>query len=261
VARPGAPQYGGHELVWQDEFDVEGAPDPANWSFETGFVRNEEAQWYQPQNASVRSGFLIIEGRRERVPNPNYRAGSGDWKTSRQFAEYTSASLHSRGKQSFRFGRLELRARFPAYTGLWPAWWMLGNDGEWPSNGEVDILEFYGGALHANFVVGTNTRWQGNWDAVATPLSALGDADWDVRFHLYRMDWDDQRIVLSVDGQELNTLALAELRNPDGRSPFLDPAYTLLNLAIGGMAGGDPSNVPFPVRYEVDFVRVYRRNE
>lgn len=260
-ARAAVPEYDGYRLVWQDEFDVDGAPDPANWSFETGFVRNEEAQWYQPQNASVRAGFLIIEGRRERVPNPNYRAGSNDWKTSRQFAEHTSASLHTRGKQSFRFGRLELRARFPAYDGLWPAWWMLGNDGEWPSNGEIDILEYYGGALHANFVVGTTTRWEGNWDAVATPLSALGDADWDARFHLYRMDWDEQRIVLSVDGRELNSLNVSELRNPDGRSPFLNPAHMLLNLAIGGMAGGDPRGVPFPVRYEVDFVRVYQRAE
>jgi len=257
-ARGSAPTYDGYDLVWTDEFDVEGAPNPANWSFENGFVRNEEAQWYQADNASVRSGFLIIEGRRERLPNPNYRAGSGDWKTNREFAEYTSSSLHSRSKQSFRFGRLEMRARFPAYPGLWPAWWMLGNTGEWPSNGEVDILEFYQGALHANFVAGTNTRWEGNWDAVSTPLSALGDADWDARFHVYRMDWNEQQIVLAVDGRELNSLDLAQLRNPDGQSPFVNPAYTLLNLALGGV-GGDPSGVAFPVHYEVDYVRVFQQ--
>lgn len=256
-ARAKAPVYDGYDLAWADEFDVDGAPNPNNWSFENGFVRNEEAQWYQPDNARVQGGFLVIEGRRERVPNPNYRAGSGDWKTNRPFAEYTSSSLHSRGKQSFRFGRLEMRARFPAYTGLWPAWWMLGNDGEWPSNGEIDILEFYQGALHANFVAGTNTRYEGNWDAIATPLASLGDADWDARFHVYRMDWNDQRIVLAVDGKELNSVELAQLRNPDGQSPFLNPEYTLLNLALGGV-GGDPSGVAFPVHYEVDYVRVYQ---
>jgi len=256
-APAGPPSDPGYRLVWADEFDVEGAPNPDNWSFETGFVRNEEAQWYQAENASVRAGFLIIEGRRESLPNPNYRVGSADWKTNRQFTEFTSASLHSRGKQSFRFGRLEMRGRFPAYVGLWPAWWLLGNDGEWPSNGEVDILEYYQGALHANFVAGTTTRWEGNWDAIATPLGELGDADWDARFHVYRMDWTDTAIVLSVDGRELNRLDLAQLRNPDGRSPFLNPAYTLLNLAIGGPTGGDPSAVPFPVRYEVDYVRVF----
>jgi len=255
---PAAPSYPGYRLAWADEFDVEGAPDPDNWSFENGFVRNEEAQWYQSDNASVRSGFLVIEGRRERVANPNYRAGSGDWKTNRQYAEYTSSSLHSRGKQSFRFGRLEMRGRFPAHTGLWPAWWTLGNSGEWPWNGEVDILEFYTGSLHANFVVGTDTQWVGNWDAVATPLSALGDGDWDARFHVYRMDWDATRISLSVDGQALNTLNLADLRNPDGQSPFVNPAYTLLNLAIGGQAGGDPAAIPFPVHYEIDYVRVFQ---
>lgn len=257
--RPAVPEYPGYRLVWADEFDGEGAPDPSNWSFENGFVRNEEAQWYQPDNASTRSGFLVIEGRRERKPNPAYRAGSGDWKTNREQIEYTSSSLHSRGKRSFRFGRLEMRGRFPAYQGLWPAWWTLGNDGEWPWNGEVDILEFYDGALHANFVVGTDTRWVGNWDAVATPLGELGAADWDASFHVYRMEWDEQTIVLSVDGRELNRMDLADLRNPDGQSPFDDPAYMLLNLAMGGQAAGDPSNVPFPVRYEVDYVRVYQR--
>jgi beta-glucanase (GH16 family) len=258
-ARLPVPEYPGYRLAWADEFDVDGAPNPANWSFENGFVRNEEAQWYQADNASVRAGFLVIEGRRERVPNPNYRAGSGDWKTNRQFAEYTSSSLHSRGKQSFRFGRLEMRGRFPAYQGLWPAWWTLGNDGEWPWNGEVDILEFYAGSLHANFVVGTNTQWEGNWDAIATPLSALGGADWDAGFHVYRMEWDETTIVLSVDGRELNSMNVAALRNPDGQSPFVNPAYTLLNLAIGGQAGGNPAAVPFPVRYEVDYVRVYQK--
>jgi hypothetical protein len=259
--RPTVPAYDGFELAWQDEFEVDGVPNPANWGFENGFVRNEEDQWYQRDNASVGAGFLVIEGRRERVPNPNYRAGSTDWKSSRQFAEYTSASLNSRGKQSFRFGRMEMRARFPAYNGLWPAWWMLGNNGEWPANGEIDILEFYNGSLHANFVVGTTTRYQGNWDAIATPLASLGDGDWDARFHVYRMDWDEQRITLAVDGQELNALDLSALRNPDGQSPFLNPAYTLLNLAIGGQAGGDPAAVPFPVHYEVDYVRVYSRTD
>jgi beta-glucanase (GH16 family) len=255
--RAAPPTYDGYQLIWADEFDGEGSPDPAAWSFENGFVRNEEAQWYQADNATRRSGFLIIEGRRERLPNPSYRAGSGDWKQSRQFAEYTSSSLHTRGKQSFRFGRLELRARFPAYNGLWPAWWTLGNNGEWPSNGEVDILEFYQGALHANFVAGTTTRYEGNWDAVATQLSALGDADWDARFHVYRMDWDAQKISLYVDGRLLNDMNLSELRNPDGQSPFDDAHYMLLNLAIGGQAGGDPNTVPFPVRYEIDWVRAY----
>jgi beta-glucanase (GH16 family) len=152
-----------------------------------------------------------------------------------------------------------MRARFPAYNGLWPAWWTLGNDGEWPWNGEVDILEFYQGSLHANFVVGTNTQWEGNWDAVSTALSSFGVDDWDASFHVYRMDWDDQQISLYVDSQKLNDMALADLRNPDDTSPFMQQHYMLINLAIGGQAGGDPSAVPFPAHYEVDWVRVYQQ--
>ncbi len=256
--RPEVTEYPGYELVWSDEFEQSGRPNPEHWSYESGFVRNEEAQWYQEDNATVQAGFLIIEGRRERVSNPNYQAGSSDWKRNRQYAEYTASSLHSRGKASWQYGRLEMRGRFPAHNGLWPAWWTLGLEGEWPWNGEVDILEFYQGALHANFVVGTNTQWEGNWDTVSTNLSSFGVEDWDEGFHVYRMDWDDEQISLYVDGQKLNDMSLDGLRNPDGSSPFMQPHYMLLNLAIGGQAGGDPSAVPFPVHYEVDWVRVYQ---
>ena len=83
-------------------FNVDGAPNPANWRFEQGFQRNEEAQWYQPDNAGVLGGVLIIEARRERKANPNYQAGSSDWKTNRQYAEYTSTSMHTSGLHSWR---------------------------------------------------------------------------------------------------------------------------------------------------------------
>src|SRR5512143_3461223 len=84
-------------LVWSDEFDREGRPDPRNWTFERGFVRHEEAQYYQPENARVENGLLVIEARRERRPNDAFAAGSADWRTSRPAAEYTSACLTSRG--------------------------------------------------------------------------------------------------------------------------------------------------------------------
>ncbi len=249
----------GYTLVWSDEFDTEGVPNPENWSFETGFVRNEEAQWYQADNAHTQAGFLIIEGRRERVENPNYEAGSSSWKTNRQYAEYTSSSLHSRGQQSWQYGRFELRARIVASAGLWPAWWTLGVNGEWPANGEIDILEYYGGNLHANVACGTETRWTARWDSVTRAVSSLG-ADWDAKFHLYAMDWDDTNIVLSVDGEVLNTTVIDDMRNPDGSSPFRQPHYMLINLALGGSAGGELSGTAFPNRYEVDWVRVFQRS-
>jgi beta-glucanase (GH16 family) len=247
----------GYELVWHDEFDTDGPPDPANWKFEKGFARNEEAQWYQSDNASVKDGVLVIEARKERVKNPGY-TGSGDWKTSREYAEYTSSSLLTSGLQSFQYGRFEMRGRIPTAAGMWPAWWTLGVSGEWPANGEIDIMEFYQGKVLANVACGTGTRWQAKWDSATKPLSALG-ADWSSQFHVWRMDWDPQNIVLYLDGQELNSSPLSSMLNADGNSPFKQKAYMLVNLAVGGANGGDPSKTSFPQRYEVDYVRVFQK--
>jgi beta-glucanase (GH16 family) len=247
----------GYELVWHDEFEVDGAPSPTNWKFEKGFVRNEEDQWYQAANASVHDGLLVIEARRERVENPNY-TGTGDYKTSRRYADYTSSSLHTNGLQSFQYGRFELRARIPVASGMWPAWWTLGVSGEWPSNGEIDIMEFYQGKVLANIACGTATRWQAKWDSVSKPVSTLG-ASFASSFHVWRMDWDETNIALYLDDQPMNSAALSSMLNADGSSPFKQKAYMLVNLAIGGMNGGDPSATTFPQRYEVDYVRVFQR--
>jgi beta-glucanase (GH16 family) len=247
----------GYRLVWSDEFNVDGAPNPANWRFEQGFQRNEEAQWYQPDNARVQGGVLIIEARRERKANPNYQAGSSDWTTSRQYAEYTSTSMHTSGLHGWQFGRFEMRARIETRAGLWPAWWTLGVSGEWPSNGEIDIMEFYQGKILANVACGTSTRWTAKWDSVTKQVSTF-DADWSTRFHVWRMDWNDTKIDLYVDDALMNTTNLADMLNPNGQSPFRQPHYMLVNLAIGGINGGDPSGTPFPSRYEVDYIRVFQ---
>lgn len=249
----------GYSLVWSDEFDVEGRPNPSNWGFERGFVRNEEIQYYQEANASVRAGFLIIEGRRERVANAAYVAGDADWRKSRKETEYTSASLQSSGKRFFQFGRFEMRGRIVTQAGLWPAWWTLGVAGEWPSNGEIDIMEYYKGLLHANVACGTTTRWQAKWDSVTKSPDSFGVADWDAKFHVWRMDWDNQSIGLYVDGTLQNSSNLSDLLNPDGQSPFRQAHYQLLNLAIGGVNGGDPTATTFPSRFEVDYVRVFQK--
>jgi beta-glucanase (GH16 family) len=251
----------GYKLVWADEFDTDGPPDPKNWIFEEGFVRNQEAQWYQPQNARIEKGILIIEGRRETRPNPRYKADSSDWKTNRPNIEYTAASLLTRGKHSWKFGRFEMRGRIDTRPGLWPAFWTLGNDGEWPSNGEIDIMEFYRGKLLANVAWGTKTRWNAKWDSTATPLEQLGGTDWAKQFHTWRMDWDEKSIKLYVDDRLLNETDLTKTINGnDGKTnPFHQSHYILLNLAIGGQNGGDPSKTEFPSRFEVDYVRVYQK--
>jgi beta-glucanase (GH16 family) len=247
----------GYTLVWHDEFEVEGPPNPANYKFEQGFVRNEEAQWYQSANASVQGGMLVIEARKESVTNPKY-TGTGDWKTTRKTADYTSASLNTSGLWSFQYGHFEMRARIPTSAGMWPAWWTLGVSGQWPSNGEIDIMEFYQSKLLANVACGTSAAYQAKWDSTTKALSLLG-AGWSDQFHVWTMDWDAQNIVLSVDGQQLNTSSLSSMLNFDGTSPFKQKAYLLVNLAIGGQNGGDPSTTSFPQRYEIDYLRVFQK--
>jgi beta-glucanase (GH16 family) len=249
----------GYKLVWSDEFDVDGRPSSANWKYEQGFVRNEEAQWYQPDNATVSGGVLIIEARREQKANPNYMAGSTDWKRNRQYAEYTSTSMITSGLHSWQFGRFEMRGRIDTRSGMWPAWWTLGNSGEWPSNGEIDIMEFYRGNVLANVACGTSTRYQAKWDSVSKPISSFNDAQWSSKFHVWRMDWDDTKIDLYLDDVLMNTSNLADMLNPNGMSPFRQPDYMILNLAIGGQNGGDPANTTFPARFEVDYVRVFQK--
>ena len=250
----------GMKLVWHDEFDRDGAPDASKWNFETGFVRNQEAQWYQRENATVKNGKLIIEARREQKPNPNYEAGSDDWKSNREFAQYTSSSLSTNGRAAWTYGRFEMRARIDTRLGMWPAFWTVGQNGEWPSSGEIDIMEFYRGQLLANFVWGTNQRWNGQWNAKAKPIADFADPDWANQFHVWAMDWDRDKIVLSVDGEITNAQKLSETVNGDaaGENPFRAPQFLILNLAVGGQNGGDPAQTKFPARYEIDYVRVFQ---
>ena len=169
-------QYEGYKLVWNEEFNVDGKLNPEDWKFEEGFSRNHELQWYQKDNAYCKDGKLVIVGRKEKRPNPTYKA-NGDWRQKRKFIEYTSASVIT--KKSWKYGRFEIKAKIKCEDGLWPAIWTVGNEGEWPSNGEVDILEFYKGKILANTVWGTKKRWNGNWDSVKRPLASFNDPDFD----------------------------------------------------------------------------------
>lgn len=252
-----------YKLVWADEFNKDGAPDPANWRFEHGFVRNNELQWYQPENAFCEDGLLVIEGRRERKPNPNYDPQSQSWRRNREFIEYTSSCLITRGLHSWQYGRFEIRARIKTQEGLWPAIWFLGVNGRWPNNGEIDLMEYYGGNILANAAWGSETRRSGTWDDSRTPVESFGDPEWDETFHVWRMDWDSESIQLYLDDQLLNSVDLSTTLNPPNRrpeNPFHQPHYLLINLAIGGTQGGDPSETKFPTRYEIDYVRVYQSN-
>ncbi|MBN2719440.1 MAG: NPCBM/NEW2 domain-containing protein [Deltaproteobacteria bacterium] len=234
----------GYHLAWSDEFNTEGRPNPDNWGYESGYVRNNEDQYYQEDNAFVQSGFLIIQGRREPAPEGNY----------------TSSSLRTMSKQTFKYGLIEMRARIVAEDGLWPAFWTLGESKPWPSNGEVDIMEYYNYSIHANVACGTNEQWTARWDWYSKEVSAFGVEDWDAKFHVWQMIWDSEQIRLMLDNEEMNQTWIDDMLNPDGFAPFRQPHYILVNLAMGGKSGGEPDNAYFPNHYIVDYVRVYQRD-
>ena len=256
-----APDIQGYKLVWSDEFDKNGPPDSTKWRYEKGFVRNEELQWYQEDNARCEKGLLIIEARKESKTNPRYEAGSVDWKKNRPKIEYTSSSINTATKHSWQYGRFIMKGKIDISSGLWPAWWTLGISGRWPSNGEIDIMEYYRKMLLANVAfIGSNGKAE--WYDKKFPIDSLGGAQWASKFHVWRMDWDEDAIALYIDDQLLNKVELSKLVNKDGAgiNPFKQPHYMLLNLAMGGMNGGSLEGTKFPNRFEVDYVRVYKKN-
>ncbi|HUZ57239.1 MAG TPA: glycoside hydrolase family 16 protein [Hanamia sp.] len=258
----GAQSTSGYKLVWSDEFNTNGAPDSSNWTYENGFVRNHEFQWYQPRNARCENGILIIEAKKEEKLNPWYVAGSMDWRKNRDSIHYTSACLLSKGHHFWKYGRFIMRARIDISNGLWPAWWTLGVHERWPANGEIDIMEYYRNKLLANiacFGKNHNAEWFSN----RFSIDSLGGKKWASKFHIWRMDWNQNFIALYVDDHLLNKVLLDSLVNKDesGFNPFKQPHYMLLNLAIGGANGGDPSQTSFPKKFEIDYVRVYQKTK
>lgn len=250
-----------YALVWSDEFNEDGAPDNNKWSYENGFVRNHELQYYQPDNAFCKNGLLVIEARKETKPNPGYEAGSKDWRKSSPSIEYTSSCIRTKGKHSWLYGRFEIRAKIDISAGIWPAWWTLGIDKGWPGNGEIDIMEYYRGKLLAN-VACLGADKKAEWHSNTFSTDSLGGQQWANAFHVWRMDWTIKHISLYLDEQLLIKVPLDKLTNKDGSgfNPFTQPHYMLLNMAIGGDNGGDPSATTFPKKMEVDYVRVYQEN-
>ena len=249
----------GYKLVWHDEFNRNGRPDPKNWNYERGFVRNGELQWYQPENAICTNGLLVIEARRERKPNPYYSTNILRGPASDPWIEYTSASLVSRHLREFKYGKFEMRARIDTRLGSWPAFWTLGATPGlgWPACGEVDIMEYYTSTVLANIGYGLNGKI--HFSTVKKPIVELGGDAWSKQFHIWTMEWDPQRIDLLLDGKLMNHMDLAEADRADHGNPFHGPMYFIINQAIGGTCGGNPSQTEFPVRYEIDWVRVYEQ--
>jgi beta-glucanase (GH16 family) len=251
------------KLVWSDEFDQAGRPDPRRWTNEVGFIRNGEAQYYtagRAENARVENGRLVIEARKERFPNDRHAPGARDWRR-REFADYTSASLTTRGFGEWCHARIEVRARLPAGRGVWPAIWMLGTNISsvgWPRCGEIDIMEFVGfdaHLIHANIHTAKYNHVKRTGKGSKLRVEApSGD------FHVYAAEWHAARIDFFVDDWKYFTYA-KEPGAGEETWPFDRPCYLILNLAIGGEWGGQRGidDAIFPQRFEIDYVRVYEQ--
>lgn len=252
-----------YQLVWSDEFTKNGIPDEKNWNYETGFVRNEENQWYQKENAICKDGLLIIEARNENKVNPDFVS-----KTHKNFAKntdsikVTSSCLITRGKHSWQYGRFEMRAKIPTGKGMWPAFWSLGIKGNWPANGEIDIMEYYKGKILAN-AAWKSSQANTAWDSETFKLTDFKDKTWADKFHIWKMDWDEHSIKLYVDDQLLNEISIDKTITSKDQtiSSFQQPHYLLVNLAVGGINGGTFTKEDLPSKYSIDYIRVYQKKK
>jgi beta-glucanase (GH16 family) len=230
-------------LVWHDEFDG-AALDSTKWVHDTGGGGwgNGELEFYtdRPENARVEHGYLVIEARRER---------HGD-------RQYTSARLKTQGLGAWRYGRVEARIALPRGQGLWPAFWMLGDDcatAGWPACGEIDIMENIGKEPYR--VHGTV---HGPGYSGAHGVSSAYDCDSATAggFHVYAIEWEAAAIRWYVDGTLYQTVTPADL---PGRWGYDHPFFILLDVAVGGYWPGNPDQTTlFPQTMRVDYVRVYR---
>ena len=169
---------------------------------------------------------------------------------------YTSASLLTQGKRQFQYGRFELRAIIPTPAGSWPAWWTLGITNPWPRNGEIDIMEFYQGKILANIAY-QNSGGSIVWDSFTKNISDYG-AGWSSNYHIWVMEWDTNTINLYVDGVLLNTFNVNNA-TVGSYNPFRQPHYIWSTWRLAGTTAGNPAGTTFPLKYYVDYVRVYQK--
>jgi hypothetical protein len=240
--------YSGYSLVWSDEFDGNSL-NMNNWTYETGRGNwgwgNNELQFYQDgtKNALVQNGTLIITAKKEAAGN----------------AEYSSARIKTQDKKSFRFGRIDIRARLPKGQGIWPALWMLGSDITqvgWPACGEIDIMELVG--HKPNEVFGTAHWGTSAPSTYSSKVYRLAAGDYSDSFHVFSVVWTENKIEWYVNDVKYHTITPA---NTGSVYPFNKEHFFIFNVAVGGTWPGNPDTTTrFPQSMEVDYVRVFQPN-
>lgn len=240
------------QLVMQDEFDTDGTLDSSLWSYDIGTGPgfdgwgNNELQYYtnRNENISVQNGKLLITAHKE-----DYQGSS-----------YTSAKIVTKGKFEQKYGRFEAKIRVPYGQGIWPAFWLLGNDIDevgWPQCGEIDIMEYRGqeptllhGSVHGPGYSGGNP---------VTKTYELVSDRFDTGFHIFGIEWGPKYINYYVDDVLYNQITPEDA---DGEWVFDHPFYIIINLAVGGSFAGSPNaETVFPQTMLIDYVRVYKSNQ
>lgn len=236
----------GWNLAWSDEFNGTSI-NTSNWKYETGGDGwgNNELEYYtnRSENARIENGNLVIEARKENYNGMNY----------------TSARLKSQGLKNWTYGKVEARMKLPAGQGVWPAFWMLGENisqVSWPKCGEIDIMEHINNesAIHGTI----------HWDSTGNNTHAqYGAASPNIdvtQYHVYSIEWDASSIKWFVDGTQYLEANIAN--NINGTDEFHKPFFILFNLAVGGNWPGNPDgSTPFPAKMYVDYVRVYQHGD
>lgn len=236
--------YNGLSLVWNDEFD--GTSLSSDWTHEMGTGQNgwgnNELQYYRPENTEVRDGYLIITAKNEIFGGRNY----------------TSSRIITQNNQSFKYGRIDIRAAMPEGQGLWPALWMLGDSFStigWPRCGEIDIMEMVGGGAKDEVTHGTV-----HWDQNGTKADFGGsrrspNGKLSQSFHVYSLVWNQNDIIWYLDDVEYHRIDIT----PAALSEFREKFFFIFNVAVGGSWPGSPnSSTVFPQQMVVDYVRVFQ---
>ncbi len=241
--------YEGYDLVWHDEFEGDQINEN-HWVFEIGDGcpnlcgwGNNELQYYRWDNAWVSNGVLTIEARKENF------GGRG----------YTSSRIKTQGRESFKYGRIDIRALLPEGQGIWPALWMLGDNivtVGWPTCGEIDIMEMIGGNGRENQVHGT-LHWNSNGHAQAGGSYTKSSGTFAEEYHVFTIIWDASTIVWYVNDVKSHEINIS----PAHMAAFQREFFFIFNVAVGGNWPGSPNQTTrFPQQMRVDYVRVFQRN-
>ena len=240
--------YEGMHLILQDEFNGF-TLDGSKWTYEIGTGSNgwgnNELQYYREQNTTVKDGYLTIEARSESFGGMNY----------------TSSRLITKDKQSFKYGRVDIRAILPEGQGLWPALWMLGNNFPtvgWPACGETDIMEMIGGGEGRDDVTYGTIHWDNNGsNADYGGNTQLSSGKFSDEFHVFTITWDARDIKWYLDDVQFQTVNIT----PAAMSEFHQQVFFIFNVAVGGNWPGSPdASTVFPQQMIVDYIRVFQED-